>query len=171
MDYLIQFFCTNWESVVLDVVKWMITALLAIVAMWFHKAIIAVFRRFWYTIRRRYKKLRRWRLSQCLPSHTIEYIRLKRQLRKLEFHKQKEKEQNKELEKNIIILLTWASKFRYFHKEEVLKAMHWNRSYTYMIFGLAVKREHLKLIDSRQALFSITTEGRELLYRRGILRA
>lgn len=137
----------------------------------FRKAVGAALQYTWRYFRRTYRKSRRFRLSQCFPSHTLEYIRLKRQLRKLEFYEQKEKEQNEELEENVIILLTWASKFRYFPKEDALKIMPWNRPYTHMIFGLAVNREHIKLIDNRQSLFGITTEGRELLYRRGILRA
>lgn len=137
----------------------------------FRKAVGAALQYTWRYFRRTYRKARRFRLSQCFSSHTLEYIRLKRQLRKLEFYEQKEKEQNEELEENVIILLTWASKFRYFPKEDALKTMPWNRPYTHMIFGLAVNREHIKLIDNRQSLFGITTEDRELLYRRGILRA
>lgn len=41
----------------------------------------------------------------------------------------------------------------------------------HMIFGLAIKREYIKPLASNQALYSVTTETRELLFRKGLLRA
>lgn len=167
MDCLIQLISPHWNTIATNIIG---TILLGL-GVYFRKAVGAALQYIWRYFRRTYRKARRFKLCQCFPSHTLEYIRLKRQLRKLEFYEQKEKEQNEELEENVIILLTWTSKFRYFRKDDALKAMRWNRPYTHMIFGLAINREHIKLIDNQHALFAITTEGRELLYRRGILRA
>lgn len=167
MDCLIELVYPHWNTIVSNIIGMILLGL----GVYFRKAVGAALQYIWRYFRRTYRKARRFKFCQCFPAHTLEYIRLKRQLRKLEFYEQKEKEQNEELEENVIILLTWTSKFRYFRKEDALKAMCWNRPYTHMIFGLAINRKHIKLIDNQHALFTITTEGRELLYRRGILRA
>lgn len=167
MDYLIQYVYPYFDSIVSNIV----IAILIVICGYFRKAIGAAWRYIWQIVHRTYRKTSRIRLSQCFPSHTLKYIKLKRQLRQLENYKQKEKEQDEELEKNLTILLIWASKFRYFAKDEALKAMSWQRPYTHMIFGLAIKREYIKPLSSNHALYSITTEARELLFRRGLLRA
>lgn len=167
MECFFKLLSPHWNTIVSNIIGMILLGL----GVYFRKVVGAALQYIWRYFRRTYRKARRFNLSQCFPSHTLEYIKLKRQLRKLEFYEKKEKEQNEELEKNITTLLIWASKFRYFAKEDALKSMSWQRPYTHMIFGLAINREHIKLIDNRQSLFSITTEGRELLYRRGILRA
>ena len=171
MDYFVHFFFQNGDTILSGIFVSTILGILSLVKKSFRKAILSTFQCVWRRSRRTYKKIRRFRLSHILPKHTLEHIKLKRQLRELAVFKKRIKEQNEELEKNLSTLLSWASKFRYFGKDAALNAMRWKRPYTHMIFGLAIKRELIRLIDNKQALFSITTEGRELLFRKELLQA
>lgn len=169
MEYIIEYLSTNKNSIISAIIIPTLSTIVLGLGGYFRKGIFAIILHVWLRGRLIYKKIRRFRFSQSLPSHTLEYIRLKRRLRELDHYNQKKREQNEELEKNIITMLTWSSKFRYFRKDDVLNAMSWKRSYTHMILGLAIKRELIKPIDNQRALFFVTTEGRELLFHKGLL--
>lgn len=169
MHSLIHYYYSNLEFTFWGIAEWVIYGALASIIIWLRRVISSTLLGLWRIIRRIYKKNLRFRLSQCFPAHTLEYIRLIRQSRELALYKQKEKKQREELEENITTLLIWASKFRYFSKDDALNAMDWRRSYTHMIFGLANKRELIKVIDNQRGVFAITTEGRELLFRKDLL--
>lgn len=171
MEYLIEQLGANRGSIISEIISSIFLPILFGVGIYFRKAFLAITKCVWRRGNRTYKIIRRFRLSHILPKHTLEHIKLKRQLRELAVFKKRIKEQNEELEKNLTTLLSWASKFRYFGKDAALNAMRWKRPYTHMIFGLAIKRELIRLIDNKQVLFSITTEGRELLFRKELLQA
>lgn len=140
LDYVIQRFDLDWDSIVTDVILTASFAILTCVLFYFQKASSVVIKYLWWHVRRTYKKIRRFRFSQCFPAHTLAYIRLKRQSRQLELYKRKEKEQDDELEKDLITLIVWSSKYRYFAKDDALKAMSWQRPYTPHDFWIGYKK-------------------------------
>ena len=180
MQSLIDFFASrDWSTIIDGVIQWGAIAILSTLCIIFRKNIGDLARILRNQLRIAIKRARRLRYKQILPAHTLEHLRLRRKLRAAEKEltalKQKNSEQDEELEKAIDKLLLWASLQRKFTRNQITQAMPWNTSFSDFIFGLAYESGFLQgpghYVSGIATIFYITTAGQERIFRAGLLKA
>lgn len=180
MQSMIDFFASrDWSAIIDGIIQWGAIAILSTLCIIFRKNIGNLARILRNQLRIAIKRARRLRYKQILPAHTLEHLRLRRKLRAAEKEltalKQKNSEQDEELEKAIDKLLHWAALNCPFTNDQLLRAMPWNTAYSDLIFGLAFREGFIRrpetYVHGDTILYYITTAGQERVFRAGLLKA